>query len=220
MDIVIISATPRAAAQSNTAMFARAFLEGLSQAGASASIYYLADKKQWPTAQQAFLDNSKIIFILPIFTGGIPALMAEFIELSASRCPEYLADGSQRDISFIVHAGLPMDCDFKFCAQFLRTLPEYLNSTFSGILGIGDTIGIDCMESARNEALEKLWELGESYAKNQGVFYPEESFWVPDVITQEKAKPYCRLINRFMRHISAAQGCEESLDQQPYQKSK
>ena len=88
MDIVIISATPRTASQSNTAMFAYAFSEGVSRTGASVTTFYLSDRNQWQTVQEAFLKNCKIIFILPVFTGGMPAIMAEFVEQLADSCPK------------------------------------------------------------------------------------------------------------------------------------
>lgn len=220
MDVVIISASPRSVPKSNSAIFSQAFSDGLSQAGCTFRMFYLSDRSQWHSAEAAILQGKHTVFVMPIFCGTVPGIFLEFMT-KMSECSDMASQElSDRSMAFIVHGGLPGRSDFDCCMRFLTTIPEMLRFRFSGIIGFTDTINIGHIESERKKILRRLQGAGEEFARNTCGFSQLEAFWGPDDMTQAEGEAYCRFVNRFFRHVSAAQGCQVPLEYAPYSEEK
>lgn len=80
MHLVIINASPRVEAKSNTAKIIRTFLRGFEKNGNTSEVWHLSDKRQWADAKAAYEDNSNILFAIPLYVESIPGIMLEFLE--------------------------------------------------------------------------------------------------------------------------------------------
>lgn len=216
MDFVIIAASPRTKSQSHTATFVSAFSEGAHCAGASSHIFFLSDRACWHEAEEAFIRGKNIVFSMPVFCGTAPGTFIEFAQRLHSRLNENPDLPQDRKITFLVHAGLPSDGDFRCYGPYLKTLPAMLGGVFSGTIGFGNTIASWHMETEKQALLQKLRDAGEEYVRNMYTFSPPEVFWGMESISEADGTAYCRFINRFFRHLALAQGCEENLNDAPY----
>ena len=80
MHLVIINASPRVEAKSNTARIIRTFVRGFEMNGNEAEVWHLSDKKQWTGAKEAYEKNSNILFAVPLYVENVPGIMLEFLE--------------------------------------------------------------------------------------------------------------------------------------------
>ena len=80
MHLVIINASPRVEAKSNTARIIRTLVRGYEESGNTTEVWHLSDKKQWTGAKEAYEKNSNILFALPLYVESVPGIMLEFLE--------------------------------------------------------------------------------------------------------------------------------------------
>ena len=99
MHLVIINASPRVEAKSNTARIIRTFVRGFEESGNTTEVWHLSDKKQWTGAKEAYEKNSNILFALPLYVESVPGIMLEFLETLQPK----KEDGTK--MSFILQGG-------------------------------------------------------------------------------------------------------------------
>lgn len=216
MHLVVINASPRTADRSNTETILKAFLKGYGQAGNTAELYHLSDRRQWADAERAFEENEHILFALPLYVENIPGLMLEFLE---GLMPK-MQGGTQ--IAFLLQSGFPEACQRRCGEQYLKMLPKYLNCEFAGILSRGDMFGVNLMgKKAGNKMVQPFAEMGEKFGQERSFFFPEaKAFTGAEYFDAE----FIRGFNRFGRHIqrfitdrvAKKLGCKGKLDAKVY----
>lgn len=216
MDVVIISSSPRTVLQSHSARYSLALSEGISQTGGNVQIFYLSDRSSWHSAVTAITKGAHTLFIIPVYSGSVSGVFLEFLKTLSEHTDVASKHTVQKSMAFVVHGGLPGRGDFDCCRRFLIMVPGMLRFRFSGIIGIADTTIKDFVEQEQTKTLQRLRDMGAEFVENAYCFSLPEAFWGPDDLPGSEAEAYCRFVNRFCRHISAAQGCEVPLDYAPY----
>lgn len=214
MHFVIINASPHKVELSNTAMILEPFQKGIVEAESTFETYHLSKKQHWEKAKKAFLENENIVFALPVFAAILPGFMLEFLEEMISE-REIKAN---KKIAFILHSGFPEACQRRYCEDYLKTLPEMLNSTFSGILSYG--INVRFIKNTQlKEVLNAYQYMGTQFVKNNGTFFFKEAveFTGDEHITEIQAKKFNQIFNFFCRHIAEEKGCTTGLQARPYE---
>ena len=101
MHLTIISGAARPQTKSNTAKIIAAFCRGFQSGSNTAEVWYLADRGQWDSARNAFMENADILFALPLYVENVSGIMLEFLgSLEPKAKP-----GTR--LSFIVQGGFP-----------------------------------------------------------------------------------------------------------------
>ncbi|MDD2955971.1 MAG: hypothetical protein PHD67_06620 [Oscillospiraceae bacterium] len=216
MHFVIISASPRARAKSNTEKILRRFLEGFEGAGGTAEVWYLAERGQWPKAREAFEQNEHILFALPLFVENIPGVMLEFLEgLPPKREP-----GTK--VAFLLQGGFPEASQLRCGERYLKSLPARFGCECAGILIKGDMFGVRLMGDKLGEKMtEPFVEAGRLFVGTGG--FPQDAaraFAGPEYMPQAEIKRFHRLGRHlqkfFMGQVAKKLGCKGKLDAQPY----
>lgn len=215
MHVVIINGSPRIRKQSNTEKIIDAFASGLGDAGASCERYAVSDRSSWDTIREAYEKNTEIIFALPLFVECVPGLLLEFLETLPVK-------NKDTRISFILQGGFAEASQLKCGEEFLRTLPDYLGTSYGGTLIKGDNFGI---RVAGKEDVEKLTS---PYRKIGTAFVMENGF-LPDTVKKfagpEFFSFYTRVILQIMfmtiakkRYSEVAKqwGCKVPIDYKPW----
>lgn len=215
MDILILSASPRDAQSSHSAAYTAAFSEGVSRQGAAAECFFLSDRAQWEAAAAAFFRCDHVVFILPVFCSMVPGTMLAFLEKLETEHRNRISAEKKRNIGFVVHGGLPGNGDLHCTKMYLETLPSMLGGVCAGVLCFSDTMRSEYIRTYRKSELDMLQKAGEFFIRN-GCRLPETGCEERGITTAEEMNAYCRLINRFSKHIAMAQGCQAGLDAQPY----
>lgn len=135
MHVAIINGSPRIEKYSNTEKIIDAFSEGLSEAGASFERYAISNKNNWGQAREAYIDNTEIIFTMPLYVESAPGIFLEFLETLPVK------DNNTR-VSFILQGGFAEASQLSCGKEFLEKLPNYLGVSYGGILIKGDNFGI------------------------------------------------------------------------------
>lgn len=216
MHFVIINASPHATQLSNTAKLVDSFKSGVVKAGCSVEIYHLSQKSNWQKAKDAFFCNENIVFALPVFAATIPGFFMKFLEeLSFGVSKESLI---KRNISFIIQSGFPEATQRIHCENFVKTIPEFLNCNFCGVLSYGINIRF-AVEQSWQSVLDGFEEIGELFANNGGTFFFEKAKEFNKLmnLSETEAKKFNRFFNFFCRQISESKGCQVSLKDRPYE---
>lgn len=219
MHILIINSSPRTPSLSNTTMIINAFKKGVIKAGATVETYNLANKKSWNDIKNAFTNNVNIVFALPLYIETLPGIMIEFLEKLTLHINQNENTSIQRQVSFILQSAFPEACQRRCCEEYLKILPEQLNSKFAGILSHGDTFNLSFVESTKLNTLASYELMGNLFVKNNGNFFFDESlsFTGPEYFSEDEAKKYNRLLKFFCQHIAESKGCTKSLTDAPYE---
>lgn len=216
MKLIIISGATRPQAKSNTAAVIAAFVKGLNEKGVETEAFYLADRKQWQAAKDAFAANENILFALPLYVENIPGIMLEFLtELQPK------AQAGTR-IGFIVQGGFPEAAQLRCCERYLETLPAKFNATYVGALLKGDMFGLRMMgDEMEKRLLEPYTEMGRRYAETWS--FPKEdadAFAGPEHLPESTLRRFNSLGKHmqkfFMNRIARKLGCKKKLNDRPY----
>jgi len=215
MHVVIINGSPRVEKFSNTEKIIDSFAEGLKEAGASFERYAISNKNNWEMAREAYIENTEIIFALPLYVESAPGILLEFLETLPMK------DKNTR-ISFIVQGGFAEASQLDCGREFLGKLPEYLGVSFGGTLIKGDNFGIRVV---KEEDIIKLTgpykEMGKAFINENGFkedtvnrFAGPEYFSFPmrvmlQIVFKTVAKKkYAEVANEW--------GCDKPLDYKPW----
>lgn len=125
MHLVIINASPRVEAKSNTARIIRTFVRGFEESGNTIEVWHLSDKKQWTGAKEAYEKNSNILFALPLYVESVPGIMLEFLETLQPK----KEDGTK--MSFILQGGFAEASQLRCGEAYLEILPSYFNCEYN-----------------------------------------------------------------------------------------
>lgn len=216
MHLVIINASPRVEAKSNTAKIIRTFLRGFEKNGNTSEVWHLSDKRQWADAKAAYEDNSNILFAIPLYVESIPGIMLEFLETLEPK------KESGTKMSFILQGGFAEGCQLRCGEAYLEMLPSYLNCEYNGTLIKGDNFGVTWVsEDLAEKMIADYEKMGEFFAKKN--HFDREAvtkFAAPEYFSEKEIRKVQRMgwIQKAMfRYIAKKNGCKKSLDDMPYQ---
>ena len=219
MHLVIINASPRVEAKSNTARIIRTFLKGFEKDGNTAEVWHLSDKKQWENAKEAYEKNSNILFAIPLYVENIPGIMLEFLETLQPK------KEAGTKMSFILQSGFAEASQLRCGEAYLEILPSYFNCEYNGTLIKGDNFAPAWLpEKQANKMVAHYEKMGLSFAQ-KGTFDKEEvnKFAAPEYFSKKEICLFnCTnwLQKMIIRHIAKKNGCKRPLDDKPYQVKK
>ena len=214
MHLVILSGAARPRAKSNTAKIIDAFREGFEAGGNTAEVWYLADRRQWPQAAEAFARSRYTLIALPLYVENIPGILLEFLSgLQPRETPGAV-------LSFLLQGGFPEACQRRCCEAYLETLPAQLGCEYGGTLSRGDLFGTGLVdERTRAKLLAPFTEAGSAFS---GRFdkAAADAFSGAEHMSARQIRMYNlvgRRISRFyIGRIAKKLGCRGRLDARPY----
>ena len=216
MHLVIINASPRVEAKSNTARIIRTFLKGFEKDGNTAEVWHLSDKKQWENAKEAYEKNSNILFAIPLYVENIPGIMLEFLETLQPK------KEAGTKMSFILQSGFAEASQLRCGEAYLEILPSYFNCEYNGTLIKGDNFAPAWLPEKQANKMVAIYEkMGLSFAE-KGTFDKEEvnKFAAPEYFSEKQIRLF-NCINwlqkMMLRHIAKKNGCKRPLDDKPHQ---
>ena len=219
MHLVIINASPRVEAKSNTARIIRTFLKGFEKDGNTAEVWHLSDKKQWENAKEAYEKNSNILFAIPLYVENIPGIMLEFLETLQPK------KEAGTKMSFILQSGFAEASQLRCGEAYLEILPSYFNCEYNGTLIKGDNFALTWLpEKQANKMVAHYEKMGLSFAQ-KGTFDKEEvnKFAAPEYFSKKQIRLFncINWLQKMMfRHIVKKNGCKRPLDDKPHQVKK
>ena len=163
MHLVIINASPRVEAKSNTARIIRTFVRGFEESGNTTEVWHLSDKKQWTGAKEAYEKNSNILFALPLYVESVPGIMLEFLETLQPK----KEDGTK--MSFILQGGFAEASQLRCGEAYLEILPSYFNCEYNGTLIKGDNFGPFCPSTLCKAQSLTASSLNKNFSKSSEV---------------------------------------------------
>ncbi len=215
MHVVIINGSPRTKKYSNTEKIIDAFVEGLSEAGASFERYAISNKINWEKARIAYINNAEIIFALPLYVESAPGILLEFLETLPVK------DTNTR-ISFILQGGFAEASQLDCGVEFLKKLPSYLGVSYGGTLIKGDNFGI------RVVGKDDVIKLTDPY-KDMGKAFVTENGFKEETVKKFAGPEYFSFFMRAMlqimfktiakkRYVAVANewGCKKPIDYRPW----
>ena len=217
MHLVIINASPRVEAKSNTARIVRSFVRGFEEGGNTTEVWHLSDRKQWAGAKEAYEKNKNILFAIPLYVENVPGIMLEFLETLQPK------KEAGTKMSFILQGGFAEASQLRCGEAYLELLPSYFNCEYNGTLIKGDNFGPAWMPETVAEKMVVRYEtMGKSFAQ-KGFFDKEEvnQFAGPEYFSEKTIRQHKR-IGKWMqkamfRHIAKKNGCKRPLDDRPYE---
>lgn len=216
MHVVLISGAARPQPQSNTAKVIAAFQKGFEENGNTTEVWYLADRRQWKPAANAFAQNDRILIAFPLYVENIPGILLEFLSgLHPKQTP-----GTK--LAFLMQGGFPEASQSRCCEAFLETLPAQLGCDYAGTLIKGDMFGTGLVdEKTREKMLAPFTEMGRTFAQT-GCFEKTavNAFAGPEYMSEKQIRMY-HLVGKhisrfFMQRIAKNLGCKEKLDARPF----
>lgn len=217
MHLVIINASPRVEAKSNTARIIRTFVRGYEVSKNTAEVWHLSDKKQWAGAKEAYEKNDNILFAIPLYVENVPGIMLEFLETLQPK------KEAGTKMSFILQGGFAEASQLRCGEAYLEMLPSYFNCEYNGTLIKGDNFGLSWVPEDMAEKMAANYEkMGRAFAE-KGTFYKEEvnEFAAPEYFSEKEIRRY-KHIGRWIQkalfiYIAKKNGCRKPLDDKPYQ---
>lgn len=217
MHLVIINASPRVVAKSNTARIIRSFIRGFEENGNTTEVWHLSDKKQWISAKEAYEKNSNILFAVPLYVENVPGIMLEFLETLQPK------QEIGTKMSFILQGGFAEASQLRCGEAYLELLPSYFNCEYNGTLIKGDNFGPAWVPENMAEKMVAHYEkMGRSFAE-KGTFSKEEvnEFAGPEYFSEKEIRKYNRTGKKIQkvlfRYIAKKNGCKKPLDHRPYE---
>ena len=216
MHLVMVNGSPRIAAKSNTETVLAAFRKGFEQGGNTSELWCLSNRGEWQNAQNAFADNERILFALPLYVENVPGTALEFFQ----SLPQKSAPGAR--VAFLIQGGFEEAAQAACAKAYVETLPGYLGCEYAGTLTKGGLFGVNFLpEKMSRDLLTPFEDAGREFAK-AGCFSPEyaKAFAGPERFSKAEIQKYkllgCHLSKLMMGRIAKKLGCREKLDAQPY----
>lgn len=168
MSLAIFNGSPRRK-KSNSKILIDHFLDGYNSVKKEdVTVHYLASLKRLDENKQAFEKAETIIFIFPLYTDAMPAIVKFFFEIISD------IDKSQsKNIGFIVQSGFPEAHHSVFLEKYLEKFSKRMNFNYMGTVIKGGVEGVQIMPPNMTKKLFlRFKELGVEFAKN-GTFNEE-----------------------------------------------
>lgn len=216
MHLVIINASPRVEAKSNTARIIRTFVRGYEESGNTTEVWHLSNRKQWAGAKEAYEKNRNVLFAIPLYVENVPGIMLEFLETLQPK------KESGTKMSFILQGGFAEASQLRCGEAYLEMLPSYFNCEYNGTLIKGDNFGPSWMPEGMAEKMVAHYEkMGRTFAEKKA-FCKEDvnAFAAPEFFSEREIRRH-RRIGKWMqkalfRYIAKKNGCKKPLDDKPY----
>ena len=219
MHLVIISGATRPQSKSNTAKIIAAFRKGFEGGGNTTEVWYLSDRRQWKRAEQAFLQNDRILIALPLYVENIPGILLEFLSGLKPK------DTPGTKLAFLIQGGFPEASQSRCCEAYLETLPAQLGCDYAGTLIKGDMFGTSLVdEKSREKMLAPFTEMARTFVATECFEKSAvDTFAGPEYMSRKEIFMYNlfgKHISRFfMERIAKKLGCKTKLDARPYESS-
>lgn len=216
MHLMILNASPRAAAKSNTEKVLAAFCRGFTAAGNTCELWHLSRRSEWQNARDAFASNRYILLAMPLYVENVPGILLEFLQT----LPRKLQPGTQ--ISFLIQGGFEEAAQAACARTYVETLPGYFGCEYGGTLTRGGLFGANLLpEKLAHQIIAPFEDVGREFAA-AGRFTDEyaRDFAGPEHMSTAQICQYelfgCHLSKLMMGRIAKKLGCKEELDAQPY----
>lgn len=217
MHVIIINGSPRTCHLSNTTKILQAFIKGYEAEGNTCELYSLSKLTEWQAARNAYQQNQKIIFALPMYVESIPSLMLEFLATlpTERQLPA--------ELSFIVHGGFDEGYQFRLCERLLMSITTQLGCDYGGCLIKGGSFMLRLLGDDEVEKLTSPYlEMGRSYATNGDFLTPAARKFTGTERYPLPVRLLCSLIfrlivNRKFEQVAQDWGCETRLDVKPFE---
>lgn len=219
MHLVIISGATRPQSKSNTAKMHRRLSKGFEGGGNTTEVWYLSDRRQWKRAEQAFLQNDRILIALPLYVENIPGILLEFLSGLKPK------DTPGTKLAFLIQGGFPEASQSRCCEAYLETLPAQLGCDYAGTLIKGDMFGTSLVdEKSREKMLAPFTEMARTFVATECFEKSAvDTFAGPEYMSRKEILMYNlfgKHISRFfMGRIAKKLGCKTKLDARPYESS-
>lgn len=215
MHLTIISGAARPQVKSNTAKIIAAFCKGFQSNNNTVEVWYLSDRKQWNNARNAFMENTDILFALPLYVENVPGIMLEFLE---SLLPKTQFDTR---LSFLVQGGFPEVSQSRCCESFLKTLPNKLGCHYGGTLIRGDMFGVGLLgDKIGAKMVEPFVDIGCTFGQ-YGYFEQSiiSKYSRPEYLSEKQIQQFERLGKHiqkwFIDRVAKRFGCKGKLNAKP-----
>ena len=177
MKLTIYNGSPRKK-NSNTDKLLSYLIKGFcSIEGNSATIHYIADKKDRDRQIEDFTNEELIIIVMPLYCHAMPGTVKEFIEALP-----YESGNSNRKIGFIIQSGFEESYQSSFLKAYFDTIPNHLNCNYLGTVIKGGVEALSAQPAfISGKVYQNFVKLGKGLAL-EGVFDKK--------IIASLAKPY------------------------------
>ena len=162
MKITIYNGSPKMK-KSNTDQLLSHFIKGFcSIEGNTATVHYLANKKERDKQIEDFESEELIIIAMPLYCDAMPSIVKDFIEALPDN-----TQNSNRKLGFIIQAGFQESYQSSFLKAYLDTIPKYIPCQYLGTVIKG---GVDALNSQpafiANSVYKNVETLGKDLAIN------------------------------------------------------
>ena len=217
MKLTIYNGSPRRK-NSNTDKLLSYFIKGFcSLDGNSATVHYIADKKDRDRQMEDFANDELIVIIMPLYCHAMPGTVKEFIEALPDE-----SGNSNRKIGFIIQSGFEESYQSSFLKAFFDTFPKYFNCSYLGTVIKGGVEALSAQPAFMSKKVYKNFEkLGKGLASNS-VFDKKVIAWLAKPYKYSKLQLfiYKILFSKFANEYWNVQlkenGCLEQCYNKPY----
>jgi len=169
MKLTIFNGSPRGV-HSNSAMLIDHIAKGFLQVeGNSYELHYLIQVNKLEQSVEAFTHAEIALFVFPLYTDIMPAVVKTFIEALEPYCGR----AGNPPVGFIIHSGFPEALHLRTLERYLTKLAQRLECPYLGTVIKGGTEG---MRSSTPDQLQGLFtvfqDLGKSFGQT-GQFDPD-----------------------------------------------
>jgi hypothetical protein len=167
--LTIFNGSPRGV-HSNSAILIDHFTEGFLQVeGNSYELHYLIQVNKLEESVKAFTHAETALFVFPLYTDVMPAVVKTFIEALEPYCGRK----ENPPVGFIIHSGFPEALHLRTLERYLEKLSQRLACAYLGTVIKGGTEGIQASTPDRLQPLFTLFQdLGKSFGQS-GQFDPD-----------------------------------------------
>ncbi len=162
MDLIIFNGSPRRK-KSNSKILSEKFIEGFNSVKKQKiPVYYLAETKKANEHKNAFEQAKTVIFIFPLYTDCMPAIVKLFFESIYLNCKK-----TDKNVGFIVQSGFPEAHHSVYLEKYLAKYSKKMNWNYLGTIIKGGVEGIQIMPERINKKLFiKFYNLGKIFAES------------------------------------------------------
>lgn len=161
MKLAIFNGSPRRK-KSNSTILSQYFISGYSkQSGEIPELFYLADIQQLANNLDHYKNAEIVIFIFPLYTDCMPAVVKRFFE----EIHELGKEQQSKKFGFIVQSGFPEIIHSVWLERYLEKFVKRIGGEYLGTVIKGGVEGIQIMPKIMTRKLFNRFEkLGEYFA--------------------------------------------------------
>jgi NAD(P)H-dependent FMN reductase len=163
MKLTIFNGSPRGV-HSNSSILIDHFTKGFLQVeGNSSELHYLIQVNKLKQSVEAFIHAEIALFVFPLYTDIMPAVVKTFIEALEPYC----AREGNPPVGFIIHSGFPEALQLRTLERYLEKLSRRLGCKYLGTVIKGGTEGIRFSTPDRVQPLFTLFQdLGKNFGQS------------------------------------------------------